>query len=160
VIEKGTPVASKQEQKLMSGAEPYLESGERVLGAVVAQARGRTQAIAGNSGIGGRQVGKVLDASEQAGLKIDNPMGVVITDRRLMTLKIGAPIGLGLGGAVKDFLSAVPLAEVENVETKRAGLAKLLLLTVHGSQIKLEANAAANTDSIAAAFRTYRSSPS
>jgi hypothetical protein len=149
-------VASKQEQKLISGAEPYLESGERILGAVVAQARGRTQATAGGSGLDGKQMGKVRDASDAAGLKIDNPMGLAITDRRLMTLKIGAPIGLGLGGSVKELLSAVPLADVDNIETKRFGLTKVLLLTVRGNEIKLEANAAANTDSIAEAFRQVK----
>jgi hypothetical protein len=146
-------VASKQEQKLRSGAEQYLESGEQILGAVVAQARGHTQAIAGSGAIGGRQKGNVQAASAEAGLKIENPMAVVITDRRLMTLKIGAPIGLGMGGAVNDLLSAVPLTDVDSIETKRMGLTKILLITIHGIEIKLEANAAANTDDIASGFK-------
>jgi hypothetical protein len=145
-------VASKQEQKLISGAEPYLESGEQVKAAVVAQARGHTQAVAGSGALGGRQKANVQEASEAAGLKIANPMGLVITDRRLMTLKIGAPIGLGMGGAVKELMSAVPLAEVDSIETKRFGLTKILLVTVRGSEIKLESSASASTDEIAKAF--------
>ena len=143
---------SKQEQKIKEGAKPFLEAGEEVLAAIVAAPRGHTQAVAGAQGLGQRQEGRVRDAAEQAGVQLASPMAVALTQKRLLTLSIGAPIGLGIGGKVKDVLSSVPIAEVDSIEVKRLGLGKKVILTVRSVPITLEANAAANANDLAEAF--------
>ncbi len=148
---------SKQEQKLKEGAKPFLEEGEEILAAIVAAARGHTQSVAGARGLGQSQVGKVADAAEQAGIKLASPMGVAVTQKRLLTLSIGAPIGMGLGGKVKDVLSSVPIAEVDSIEVKRLGLGKKVIITVRSVPVTLEANAAANASELAEAFTRVKS---
>jgi hypothetical protein len=145
-------MASRQARKVASGAEQHLEPGEQVVAAMVAAARGHTQAMAGSLHVGTHQKGKANAAAREAGLVIASPMGVVLTQRRLLTLKIGAPIGLGIGGAVKDLLSAVPIAEIDGMEVKRLALGFKIMLRVRGSEITLEANAAAGAKDFAAAL--------
>ena len=132
---------SRQEQKLRDGAQQYLEPGEEILAALVAQARGKTQQIAGSLHVGAHQMGKHAGAAADAGLQVDSPMALVLTNKRLMTLKIGAPIGLGIGGAVKDFLSAVPVSDVDSIEPKRLVSGYSIHMTVRGSEFKLESGA-------------------
>ena len=74
------------------------------------------------------------------------------TDQRLLTLRTGTPIGMGLGGGIKSLLSAVPVTDIESIETSRAGMAKRVALTVSGITINLESNAGASTDEFKAAF--------
>lgn len=131
----------RQEQKLRDGAQQYLEPGEQILAALVAQARGQTQRIAGSLQVGATQMGKHTGAAADAGLQIDSPMGLILTNRRLMTLKIGMPIGLGIGGAVKDFLSAVPVGAVDSIEPKRLAAGYSIHMTVNGQEFKLESGA-------------------
>lgn len=153
-------MASRQGRKIASGAEQFLEPGEQVLAAMVAAARGHTQAIAGSFQLGTRQMGNVNAAARGAGLVIESPMGVALTQRRLLTLKIGTPIGLGIGGAVKDLLSAVPIAEIEAVQVSRLALGFKIMLRAHGSEVLLEANAAAGAKDFAAALEAARAQAS
>jgi hypothetical protein len=149
-------MASRQARKVASGAEQYLEPGEQVVAAMVAAARGHTQAMAGSLALGTHQTGKAHAAAREAGLVIASPMGVVLTQRRLLTLKIGAPIGLGIGGAVKELMSAVPIAEIDGVDVKRLALGFKITLRVRGSEVTLEANAAAGAKDFAAALEAAR----
>jgi hypothetical protein len=148
----------KQGQKIIDGAEQFLEPGERVVAGAIAQARGHTLVAAGGAGsmaareIGLRKTGKQTDAAADAGLVVASPMGLVATDRRLLTLKISTPWGLGLGGNVKELLSAVPIGEVERAEIKRLGVGRVLTLTVRGVEFKLEAGAGADVQGIADAI--------
>jgi hypothetical protein len=147
---------SRQSQKIEDGARPFLEEGEHVLAALVAAARGHTQAVAGSMNLGAHQQGRQHAAAGEAELKIASPMGVALTQRRLLTLRIGTPIGLGLGGKVKELMSAVSIDDIDSIEVNRLALGFTILLTVRGNTIKLEANAASGAPALAKAFDDVR----
>lgn len=150
----------KQGRKIADGAEAYLEPGERLLVALVAQARGATTArVGGNliaNELGARKAGRNADAAGEAGLVVRSPMGLVLTDRRLLTLAISTPWGLGLGGTVKELLSAVPVEDVESIEVKRLAAGRRITLTVRGTEFKLEAGAGADADGLAESLAQLR----
>jgi hypothetical protein len=145
-----------QERKIREGAAPFLEPGETVLAAIVAAPRGHSQAVAGSIHLGAAQQGRQFRSAEEAGIVLDAPMALAITERRLLTLRIGAPIGLGVGGKVKELMSAVPLHEVDSIEARRLLLGKKITLTVRGVSFALEANAAAGVNGLVAAFERGR----
>jgi hypothetical protein len=149
-----------QGQKVIDGAEPFLEAGERVLAGIVAQARGHTTAAASGGiiarEIGHHKAGKQTAAAADAGLVVKSPMGLVVTDRRLLTLAISMPWGFGLGGNVKELLSAVPIEDVQDIEVKRLGVGKKITLTVRGTEFKLEAGAGADAQGLADAVQQTR----
>ncbi len=135
---------SKQEEKVKEGARQFLEDGEEIAAAVVARPRGWTQQHAGSMMLGGSQQAKAQAGAEDAGIRLASPMAVVVTDRRLLTLELGAVVGMGAGGAVKELLSSVPIAEVDSVELKRLLVGKIIKLQIRGSEFKLEVNGAAD----------------
>ncbi|MET0627467.1 MAG: hypothetical protein ABW033_03305 [Acidimicrobiia bacterium] len=156
---------SKQEKKHLAGVEPFLDPGEQALAALTAQAKGVSAArgtaagLAGVAGVAasevlGKKPGKEHVSASDVGLDISAPMAIVLTDRRLITLRTGTPIGMGLGGAIKSLLSAVPISDVESIELSKFGLAKRVELTVRGVTINLECNSGASTDEFAEAFNT------
>ncbi len=137
---------SRYEDKFKTGAEPYLEPGEEVLTAFIAQARGRGQAMSGNlvaGELGARQARKARAGAEAAGLVIEYPMAIAVTNQRLLTLKITTPV-LGRGGEVTELLSAVGLRDVDSVHVRRFGLGKRITITVNGANVELEGNVGAN----------------
>jgi hypothetical protein len=150
------------ETKIKEGAAPFLEQGEEVLAAVVARPRGWTQASASAGGgavaglvggaIGGKKQQQQVGAAEAAGFEITSPMALAVTDRRLLSLKIAAPIGLGIGGKVKELVSAVPVGEVDSIEVKRLAVGKTVTVTVRGVPFVLEVGAGANAGGVAEAF--------
>jgi len=79
-------------------------------------------------------------------------MALAITERRLLVLRIGSPIGLGIGGRVKDLVSAVSLNEVDSIVVKKRLLGKVVTVTVRGVPATLEANAAANVSALSMPF--------
>ena len=79
-------------------------------------------------------------------------MALLVTTRRVMVLKIGSPIGLGIGGAVKEFVSSLPISEVDEIKVSRLALGKVISVIVGGEEIKLEVNAAADASGIAESF--------
>ena len=148
---------SRQEQKAESGARPFLAEGEDVLAVVIAARRGYTQTAAGAAtpvvaGLGAAQQGRAEAAAEQVGLRLESPMALVLTPQRLITFRIGTPIGLGIGGKVKDLLSAVPIGDVDSIKTRRLLLGYTITITVRGTSFKLEANALAGAKRLVAAF--------
>lgn len=154
---------SKQESKIIEGIGPHLESGEEPLVAIVGQPKGTTAAVAGRGalGAGGGLMGAgqrkaAHDAAAAAGLVLEAPCAVVLTTQRLMTVKIGAPIGLGLGGKVKSVLSWVPVAEVAGIEVKKRGLRQNVTIHARGTSIALEANAAASATEMASTLEALR----
>jgi hypothetical protein len=73
-----------------------------------------------------------------AGLRVESQMALVLTDRRLLTVKVGFTLGGTING-VKDVLSAIGVGEVESIEAKRLGLGGVLIITARGAEpIKLE----------------------
>ena len=150
------------ETKIKEGAAPFLEEGEEVLAAVVARPRGWTQATAAGGGavtagrvgaaIGGRTQQRNVDAAHQAGFEIASPMALAVTHRRLLSLDIGSPIGLGIGGKVKELVSVVPLSAVDSIAVKRLLVGKTVTVTVRGTPFMLEVGAGANAGGVVEAF--------
>ena len=147
---------SKQEQKVIDGVRPLLDAGEEPLVAVVAQPKGTMKgtvggSVLGNAGeaMGGRERREAGEAAEAADLVLSTPCALVLTSRRLLTVKIGAPIGLGLGGKVKEVLSAVLLSEVDGLDVKKIAMRQNITLRARGQTVELEANAAASANEFA-----------
>ncbi len=158
---------ARAEAKIKEGAAPYLEQGEEVLAAIVARPRGWTQtaaspgggALAGAIGgaIGGKKQQQNVEAAEESGFEITSPMALAVTDRRLLSLKISSPVGLGIGGEVKELVSAAPLSEVDSIELKRLAVGKTVTVTVRGTPFVLEVGAGANAKGVAEAFESAKS---
>ena len=150
------------ETKIKEGAAQFLEPGEEVLAAVVARPRGWTQsnasagggAVAGMIGgaIGGKKQKENVGAAQDAGFELASPMALAVTQHRLLSIKIAAPIGLGMGGKVRELASAVPLAEVDSIEVKRLAVGKTITVTVRGVPFVLEVGAGANASGVAEEF--------
>jgi hypothetical protein len=147
---------SRHEQKIKDGAARFLEGGERVLAAMIAAPRGSTQQAAGSMQLGSAQRARAHAAAELVDLRLEAPMAIALTQRRLLTLKIGTPIGLGVGGDVKELMSAVPIADIDSIAVKRLALGYTITLTVRGDVIALETNAASRAKAFAEAFERAR----
>ena len=153
---------ARSEAKIKEGAAALLEPGEEVLAAIVARPRGWTQARASAGGgaaagaiggaLGGRKQRASVDAAQQAGFGLASPMALAVTGKRLLSLKVTAPIGLGIGMKVQELVSAVPLADVDSIEVKRLAAGKTITVTVRGVPFVLEAGAGANANGVAEAL--------
>ena len=143
---------SRQERKIKESAGPFLEEGEEVLAAIVARPRGWTQAMAGSAALGETQEGRAYAAAGQAGFRLASPMALAVTQKRLLSLGISTPIGLGIGGEVKELVSAAPLGDVDSIEVRRLLLGYRITVTVRGVPFKLEANALAGARALAREF--------
>ncbi len=152
-------MSTSYEDKIKGQAEPYLEPGERVLAAFIAQPRGTNVAMGGGlapSAIGGRKIKEARRVAEAGGLQLARPMALAVTDRRLVVFKVSAPIAMGKGGDVKELVSAVPLTDVDSIEVKRLLVGKVVVVTVGGAGVKLEAGAGANAKGLAEEFARAR----
>jgi len=153
---------ARAEVKIKEGAAPYLEQGEEVLAAMVARPRGWTQSSASPGGgaaagliggaLGGKKQQQNVAAAEESGFEITSPMALAVTDRRLICFKISNPVGLGIGGDVKELVSAAPLSEVDSIEIKRLAVGKTVTVTVRGTPFVLEVGAGANAKGVAEEF--------
>ena len=127
--------------------------------AFIAQPRGTTTATAGGmaaSVAGGRKITQQTAAAELGGLQLANPMALALTDSRLIVFRISSPLALGKGGDIKELVSAAALHEVDSIEVKRLLLGKVVIVTVHGTAIKLEAGAGSNAKGLADEFTQRR----
>jgi hypothetical protein len=79
-------------------------------------------------------------------------MALAVTPRRLLSLRITAPIGLGIGMKVKELVSAVPVSEVDSIEVKRLAVGKTVTVTVRGVPFVLEVGAGADAKGVAEAL--------
>jgi hypothetical protein len=153
---------ARAEAKIKEGAAPYLDQGEEVLAAIVARPRGWTQSSASPGGgaaagliggaIGGKKQQQNIAAAEESGFEITSPMALAVTDRRLICFKISNPVGLGIGGDVKELVSAAPLSEVDSIEVKRLAVGKTVTVNVGGTPFVLEVGAGANAKGVAEEF--------
>lgn len=143
---------SAYEGKIKEGAKPFLEPGEEVLAAFVARPRGWTRRMVSTPNIAVSQARRAYPPAEKAGFTLASPMALALTQRRLLSLEIGSPIGLGIGGRVKKLVAAAPLAEVDSIAVKRLPLGQVVTVTVRGFPIELEANALAGAGRLAEAF--------
>jgi hypothetical protein len=147
------------EDKIKEQAKPYLEPGEHVLAAFITQPRGTNVAMAGGlapAAIGGRKVKEARSAAEAGGFQVTRPMALALTESRLVVFKVSQPIAMGKGGDVKDLVSAVPLSDVDSIEVKRLLVGKVVVVTVGGAAVKLEAGAGANVKGLAEGFARAR----
>ena len=153
---------ARAEAKIKDGAAPFLEPGEEVLAAMVARPRGWTQSTASPGGgavagvVGGMMGGKKqqnnIGAAEESGFEIASPMALAVTNKRLLSLKISNPVGLGIGGDVKELVSSAPLGDVDSIELKRLAVGKTVTVTVRGTPFVLEVGAGANAKGVAESF--------
>ena len=153
---------ARAEAKIKDGAAPFLEPGEEVLAAIVARSRGWTQSNASAGGgaaagviggmIGGKEQQENIGAAEGSGFEIASPMALAVTNQRLLSLKISTPMGLGIGGDVKELVSAAPLSDVDSIELKRLAVGKTVTVSVRGTPFVLEVGAGANAKGVAEAF--------
>jgi hypothetical protein len=153
---------ARAEAKIKDGAAPFLEPGEEVLAAIVARPRGWTQSNASAGGgaaagviggmVGGKKQQDNIGAAEDSGFEIASPMALAVTNRRLLSLKISTPVGLGIGGDVKELVSAAPLSDVDSIELKRLAVGKTVTVSVCGTPFVLEVGAGANTKGVTEAF--------
>jgi hypothetical protein len=157
---------ARAEAKIKEGAAPLLEQGEEVVAAMVARPRGWTQssasagggAVAGviGSTIGGKKQQKQTEAAQDVGFELASPMALAVTQRRLLSISISSPIGMGIGGNVKEIVSAVPLSDVDSIETQRLAAGKVVTVTVRGTPFKLEVGAGANAKGVVEAFESAK----
>ena len=143
---------ARAEEWITEGAGPFLEAGEAVLAAFVAAPRGHTQSVAGVSAVGDAQQGRAAEAAGQAGMRLEGPMALALTPKRLLALSISNPVGMGVSGKVKDVLSSVPIEEVDSIEVKRLLVGSRITLTVRGVPMKLEAGGGARAKPLAEEF--------
>ena len=153
---------ARSEAKIQEGAAPFLEQGEEVLAAIVARPRGWTQAGASAGGgvaaaliggaLGRKKQQQSADAARQSGFELASPMALAVTQRRLLSLKVTAPVGLGVGMKVEELVSAVPVGEVDSIEVKRLPVGKTVTVTVRGVPFILEAGAGADAKGVAEAL--------
>ena len=143
---------SKQEQKVKDEMRSFLAPGEEVRAVVIARPRGHTQSLAGARELGAFQERKARGGADEAGIRLGSPGALVLTQQRLLTVQTGEAVGRGIGGDVKEVLSAVPLSDVDSIKVKRLLLGYVITLKVQGFEFKLEANAAAGAKPLAEAF--------
>jgi hypothetical protein len=130
-----------QLEQIRPYAAPYLDDDEDVVAAMTAAPRGRNTMIAagGIAGmIGGKMVSGQVKRAGAAGLRLDSKMAVVLTQRRLIALKVKFTVGGTIKGVEED-LGSVPLSEVDSIDAKRVGLGGNLILRLRGGEpVKLE----------------------
>ena len=153
---------ARSEAKIKEGAAPFLEQGEEVLAAIVARPRGWTQAVASAGGgaaagiiggtIGGKKQRKSIDAAQQSGFELANPMALAVTPQRLLSLRVTAPVGLGIGMKVKELVSSVPVGEVDSIDVKRLAVGKTVTVTIRGVPFVLEIGAGADAKGVVEAL--------
>ena len=146
---------AKKRQRIIEGAGPYV-GDEEVLAAFVAQARGRTTAMAGAGEpiareIGHHKVRRQQAAAGAAGIRIEGVMAFVLTPTRLLVLGLG-----GMRQDVKDELAAVPVHDITSLSSKRVGLGHRITLEVTGQEILLEGQSGGDVKELAAALETAK----
>ncbi|MEP7203234.1 MAG: hypothetical protein ABI894_11520 [Ilumatobacteraceae bacterium] len=145
------------DKKLKEGAQPFLDEGEQVLAAFIARPRGWTQSMAGARPLGHAQMSENTAGAAASGFELASPMALAVTQRRLLTLSIGSPIGLGIGGKVKGIAGSAPLSAVDSIEIQRLAVGKTITVTIEGQLFKLEANAAADAKGFVETFEHAKS---
>ena len=150
-------MASAHEKNFAVGAQPFLEDGEEVVATCIAQAKGYSRMVVSGLHLGKGEVARASAAAAEGEVRVANAMAVALTQRRLLMMRISAPIGLGLGGKVKELLTAIPLTEVDSIEVKRIALRQNITITVRGVDIPLETNARANAGGLAEEFNRLKS---
>ena len=132
-------MSASTDANLRTGIARYLELDEPIIAVLIASVRGHQQAMAGGFGAfaGGSRHASARRAADEAGVKLASPMGLVLTDRRLVTVSTGGR------GVPKEFLNAFPLTAIESMRVKRLGLGGSVTVTVNGAPVRLESRVGA-----------------
>ena len=126
----------KHEDSIREGARHVLRPGEEIVSALVVSPRGTSTAMAGGLApgeIGARWSGKNRAAAESVGLVVQRNSGLVLTNERLLTLGLAISFTGGVK-EVKELLSEVPIAQVDEIRSKW----NVLTVNAGGTQFKLE----------------------
>ena len=102
------------------------------------------------------QAAKAEAGAQAGGFELASPLALAITDRRLLSLGLGATPGMGMDGEVKELVGEAPLEAVDSIEIERLLMGKVVTITVRGSEFKLEAGAGANAKGVVEAFEARR----
>ena len=127
---------SKHQDSITEGAAGLLLPDEEVISALVVSPRGSSTAAAPGLAageIGRRWRNKNKDAARDVGLVVKRSSGLVLTNRRLVTLDLAISMTGGIK-EVKDLLSEVPLDQVDEIKSKW----NVLTISAGGVQFKLE----------------------
>jgi hypothetical protein len=127
---------SKHQVSITEGAAGLLLPDEEVISALVVSPRGSSTAAAPGLAageIGRRWSNKNKDAARDVGLVVKRSSGLVLTNRRLVTLDLAISMTGGIK-EVKDLLSEVPLDQVDEIKSKW----NVLTISAGGVQFKLE----------------------
>ena len=127
---------SKHQDSITEGAAGLLLPDEEVISALVVSPRGSSTAAApalAAGEIGRRWSNKNKDAARDVGLVVKRSSGLVLTNRRLVTLDLAISMTGGIK-EVKDLLSEVPLDQVDEIKSKW----NVLTISAGGVQFKLE----------------------
>jgi hypothetical protein len=127
---------SKHEDSIVEGARGLLGPDEEIVSALVVSPRGSSTALAPGLApgeIGRRWSNKNKAAAEEVGLVVKRSSGLVLTNRRLLTLDL-AISAMGAVKEVKDMLSELPLGHVDEIKSKW----NVLTISAGEAQFKLE----------------------
>jgi hypothetical protein len=139
----------------------YLEPGEELLNATIVQGKGLGKVALAGGAFGAMAAGARRDrkareaeaAGEAPEVKLTSKMGIGITTQRLLVFKAGGSMTL----SAKELLTAIPIAEVDNIEVGKGVVTKPVTLTIRGETFHVEAPRAVNTDKLLAAFAQAKS---
>ena len=146
----------RSEDKILEGIHSLLQPGEEALAAMVGRPHGWSQAIAGSMIIGSTQQQRANDSADAAGFALASPMALAITNRRLLSLSMGAQVGMGLGGGIKELVGEAPLSDVDDVKVKRKLMGGQVEVTLRGEKFSVDYGAGANARGIAEAYANNR----
>ncbi len=144
------------EDKIIEGIHSLLQPGEEALAAMVGRPHGWSQAVAGSMIIGTGQQQQATDSADAAGFALASPMALAITNRRLLSLSMGAQGGMGLGGGVKELVGEALLSDVDDVKVKRKLMGGQVEVTLRGEKFSIDYGAGANAKGIAEAYASNR----
>ncbi len=146
---------SKHEDSIVERAGGLLLPGEEIGSALVVSPRGSSTAAAPGLApgeIGRRWSNRNKAAAEEVGLIVERSSGLVLTNRRLLTLGLAISLTGGIK-EVKGMLSEVPLERVDEVKSKW----NVLTISIGGAQFKLECKPTA-AKALANAFAAAKAS--
>jgi hypothetical protein len=144
------------EDKILEGISSLMQPGEQALAAMVGRPHGWSQAMAGSMVIGSSQQQRATDAAATADFALASPMALAITNRRLLSLSMGAQAGMGIGGGVKELVGEAPLSDVDDVKVKRKLMGGQVEVTLRGEKFSIDYGAGANAKGIAEAYASNR----
>jgi hypothetical protein len=144
------------EDKILEGIRSMLQPGEEALAAMVGRPHGWSQSLAGSMVIGSKQQQKANAAADAADFALASPMALAITNQRLLSLSMGAQVGMGIGGGVGELVGEAPLSDVDDVKVKRKLMGGQVEVTLRGEKFSIDYGAGANAKGIAAAFADHR----